>query len=100
MQGRRGVQVPGAQAKPLEGKQGRVISVDERGRSFVDRTARAYEDFRDAFPAIVAKPHPTGVYLQSDRRVPYGDVVRVLAVMREAGVADVGLVAEPEEIQR
>ena len=100
MQGGVDVQLPRAQAKPLEAKQGLVISVDERGRIFVDRTALSYEDFRAAFPAIVAKRHPTGVYLQSDRRVPYGDVVRVLAVMREAGVADVGLVAEPEEIQR
>jgi len=31
--------------------------------------------------------------------VPYGNVVRVLAVMRAAGVGDVGLVAEPEEVR-
>jgi biopolymer transport protein ExbD len=29
--------------------------------------------------------------------VPYGDVVRVLATIRAAGVTDVGLVAEEEE---
>jgi biopolymer transport protein TolR len=40
-----------------------------------------------------------GVYLRADRGVPYGTVVRVLAVMRTAGVGDVGLVAEPEEIR-
>jgi biopolymer transport protein ExbD len=32
--------------------------------------------------------------------VPYGTVVRVLAVMRGAGVGDIGLVAEPEQIAR
>jgi biopolymer transport protein ExbD len=32
--------------------------------------------------------------------VPYGTVVQVLAVMRAAGVGDVGLVAEPETVQR
>ena len=100
MQGGVDVQLPRAEAKPLQAKQGLVVSVDQQGRIFVDQTALSYSDFRAAFPAIVAKRHPTGVYLQSDRRVPYGDVVRVLAVMREAGVADVGLVAEPEEIQR
>jgi len=31
--------------------------------------------------------------------VPYGTVVRVLAVMRAAGVGDVGLVAEPEDVR-
>jgi biopolymer transport protein ExbD len=32
--------------------------------------------------------------------VPYGTVVQVLAVMRGAGVGDVGLVAEPEDITK
>ena len=49
---------------------------------------------------MVRSKHPTGVYLRADRRVPYGSVVEVLAVMRGSGVADVGLVAEPETIQR
>ena len=100
MQGGVDVQLPRAEAKPLQEKQGLVVSVDQQGRIFVDQTGLSYEDFRAAFPAIVARRHPNGVYLQSDRRVPYGDVVRVLAVMRQAGVADVGLVAEPEDIAR
>ena len=96
MQGGVNVQLPRAAAKPLQAKQGLVIS----GRVFVDQTGLSYEDFRAAFPAIVARRHPTGVYLQADRRAAYGDVVRVLAVMRQSGVADVGLVAEPEDIRR
>jgi biopolymer transport protein TolR len=100
MQGGVDVQLPRAAAKPLQAKQGLVVSVDQQGRVFVDQTALSYEDFRAAFPAIVARRHPTGVYLQADRRAAYGDVVRVLAVMRQSGVNDVGLVAEPEDIPR
>jgi biopolymer transport protein ExbD len=37
------------------------------------------------------------VYLQADSRVPYGEVVRVLAIIRTAGVRNVGLVAAEEE---
>jgi biopolymer transport protein ExbD len=37
------------------------------------------------------------VYLQADANVPYGSVVRVLAVIRTAGIANVGLVAADEE---
>jgi biopolymer transport protein ExbD len=40
---------------------------------------------------------PTGIYLRSDSRVAYGEVVRVLAVIRTAGVQNVGLVAEEEQ---
>ncbi len=100
MQGGVSVQLPRAAARPLEAKQGLVVSLDQQGRIFVDQAALSYEDFRAAFPAIVARRHPSGIYLQSDRRVPYGDVVRVLAIIRQAGVVDVGLVAEPEDISR
>ena len=37
-----------------------------------------------------------GVYLRGDASVPYGVVTQVLAVMRAAGVGDVGLVTDPE----
>ena len=37
-----------------------------------------------------------GVYLRGDAGVPYGVVTQVLAIMRAAGVGDVGLVTDPE----
>ncbi len=52
------------------------------------------------FPAFVRTKRPTGVYLRADGRVAYARVVQVLAVIRGAGVQDVGLVAEPETINR
>jgi biopolymer transport protein ExbD/biopolymer transport protein TolR len=100
MQGGVDVQLPRAQARPLDPKEGLVVTVDRRGRVYLDQTALSYEDFRATFPAFVRTKRPTGVYLRADDRVQYGTVVQVLAVMRSAGVADVGLVAEPETIER
>jgi len=100
MQGGVDVRLPRAEARPLEPKTGLVVTVDQNGRIFLDQSPLSYEDFRATFGAVVRSKHPTGVYLRADRRVPYGSVVEVLAVMRGSGVADVGLVAEPETIQR
>ncbi len=97
MQGGVDVQLPRAEARPLTAKEGMVISVDQQGRIFIDETPVSYRDFRVTFASIVATRKPTGVYLRADTRVPYGDVVRVLAVIRAAGVNDVGLVAEEEQ---
>jgi biopolymer transport protein ExbD len=36
------------------------------------------------------------VYLRADDKASYGDVVRVVAVIRNAGVRNLGLVAEDE----
>lgn len=100
MQGGVDVDLPRAEARPLQPKEGLVVSIDREGRIFVDETPLTYEDFRASFPALVTAQRPSGVYLRADRRVDYGQVVRVLAVMRQAGVRDVGLVAEAEEVRR
>jgi biopolymer transport protein ExbD/biopolymer transport protein TolR len=97
MQGGVDVQLPRAEARPLSEKEGMVVTVDREGRIFIDQTQVSYNDFRLTFRSIVASRNPTGVYLRADSRVPYGEVVRVLAVIRTAGVSDVGLVAEDEQ---
>jgi biopolymer transport protein TolR len=97
MQGGVDVQLPRAEARPLQPKEGLVVSVDRQGRVFVDNDALSLNEFRTAFPVIVRQRHPTGVYLRADARANYGQVVRVLAIMRAAGVGDVGLVTEAEE---
>jgi len=98
MQGGVQVQLPRAEARPLEPQRGLVVSVDRRGRIFVDQAAFSYEDFRATFRSLVARRKPAAIYLRADRGVPYGDVVRVLAIIRSSGVRDVGLVAEPEDV--
>ncbi|HET7424892.1 MAG TPA: biopolymer transporter ExbD, partial [Gemmatimonadales bacterium] len=85
-----------AEARPLSPKEGMVVTVNRDGRIYVDQTPVTYRDFRVTFRSLVATRKPTGVYLQADDRVPYGDVVRVLAVVRGAGVQNVGLVAADE----
>lgn len=98
MQGGVDVQLPKAQARPLTPKeQGLVVSVDREGRIFVDETQVSYNDFKVTFRGLVATRHPSGVFLRADKRVDYGDVVRVLAIIRGSGVTDVGLIAEDEE---
>lgn len=97
MQGGVDVQLPRAEARPMTAKEGMVVSVDRDGRIFIDETGVSYADFRLTFTALVKTRRPKSIYLRADRRVPYGDVVRVLATIRSSGVTDVGLVAEEEE---
>lgn len=96
MQGGVDVALPRADARPLEPKSGLVVTVDRRGDIYVDQARLTYDEFRASFRSLASQRGKQGVYLRADERVPYGAVVRVLAVMRGAGVGDVGLVAEPE----
>jgi biopolymer transport protein TolR len=97
MQGGLDVELPRAEARPLQPKEGMVVSVNRDGKVYVDNTPVSYRDFRATFRALVAQRKPEGVYLQADARVPYGEVVEVLAVIRTAGISNVGLVAADED---
>jgi biopolymer transport protein TolR len=97
MQGGVDVALPKADAKPLEQpKSGLVVSVDRAGAIYVDETKMTLPEFRSSFRALASKRARDGVYLRGDASVPYGVVTQVLAVMRAAGVGDVGLVTDPE----
>ncbi len=100
MQGGVDVSLPKAEARPLNAKSALVITVTRDGRIFVDDDRLSLADFKASFRALAAKAGRGGVYLRADQRVDYGRVVEVLAIMRAAGVGDIGLVAEPEEIDR
>ena len=97
MQGGVDVALPRADARPLQPKSGLVVTVNRDGDIFVEQARLSYAEFRTSFKALAARQGREGIYLRADERVPYGAVVRVLAVMRSAGVGDVGLIAEPEE---
>lgn len=100
MQGGVDVALPRAEARPLQAASGLVVSVTRDGTIFVDESRFTFEEFRASFRALAGKRGRDGIYLRADQGVPYGTVVRVLAVMRGAGVGDIGLVAEPEQIAR
>jgi biopolymer transport protein TolR len=99
MQGGVDITLPKAQARPLESKSGLTVTVDRTGAIFVDEARLTFAQFSASFKALANRRGSGGVYLRADDRVPYGSVVKVLAVMRASGVGDIGLVAEPPEVK-
>ena len=100
MQGGMDVELPKAAATPLEPKSGLVVSIDRTGRIFANETQLTLSQFRSAFPGLSSREGKDGVYVRADRNVNYGIVVQVMAIMQAAGVTNVGLVLEPEEVVR
>ena len=92
------IRLPKAEAKPLESKSGLTVTIPSAGVVMVDQTRMTFDEFRAAFRSLARQRGKQGLYLRADQSVDYGFVVRVLAVMRAAGVGDVGLVTEPETI--
>src|SRR5512147_1994504 len=68
MQGGVEVQLPRAEARPIQPKEGLVVSVDRQGRIFLDESPLSYDEFRAAFGAVSKARGSQGVYLRADRR--------------------------------
>jgi biopolymer transport protein ExbD len=94
------VSLPRAEARPLNAKSSLVISVTSDGRIYADDVSLSLSEFRGTIRGLAAEAGRQGVYLRADRRADYGRVVEVLAIMRAAGIGNIGLVTEPEEISR
>lgn len=101
MQGGVEVALPRADVRPLDSKPGLMVTITADERIFVEEDAVTPTEFAASFRALADKhgAEGRGVYLRADAGVPYGTIVRALAVMRAAGLGDVGLVAEPESIR-
>lgn len=63
------------------------------GRSRIDSPAKLTPVLRQILEGRQEKE----VFLEADRAVPYGEVVKVMAAIREAGVQKLGMVAEQPE---
>ena len=73
------------------------MTVDKAGMIHVDETSLTFSSFVRRSGRSRRREGKDGIYLRADQGVPYGTVAKVLAVMRTTGIADVGLVLEPEQ---
>ena len=98
MQGGVPIELPKAQGRPLNPREGVVITVDRRGEIYVDQTRVTYDELRASIRALVAKRGTSIVYLRGDRRTAYGQVVRVMAALTAAGITNINMTTEQEEV--
>jgi biopolymer transport protein TolR len=90
------VSLPRVQAGALAGEEVQlVVTVAPQGKIFLNDTAMAPPELLSKLQAIVRENPDRNVYLRADASVPYGEVMRVIGAIRQAGVQRLGMVTEP-----
>jgi biopolymer transport protein TolR len=92
-----GVQVnlPKAETKSLAPKEDTlVVSVEKSGRTFINTSEVQADQLKDKLNSMLAGREKREVFLKADSSVPYGEVVRVMAQIKGAGVERLGMVTE------
>ena len=100
MQGGVPIELPKAETRPITPRDGVIVTVDRQGAIWVGETRVTYDEFRGAFRAIVARSGSSDVYLRGDRRTSYGNIIRVMAAIQAAGIKNINMTTEDEEIAR
>ena len=87
------VDLPDARAGALNGKDERlVVSVTKKGSLYLNDTAMSASDLEAKLRAIAAQRPDGQVFVRADKSVPYGDVVAVMAAIKQSGIRRVGMV--------
>ncbi|HEY2388051.1 MAG TPA: protein TolR [Candidatus Binatia bacterium] len=90
------VDLPKTRAAPLNAQEEPlVVGVAQNGTIYLNDNAIPLEELRAKLVAVAQAKPDHQVLLRADRNVPYGDVVRVIAAVKEAGVSRLGMVTEP-----
>ncbi len=92
------VDLPTTSMTDTELSDGVVVTIDERGITYVDDRIIEPEYFIDAVRDAYAANDIKRVFLRADKDVTHGVVIDVMGRIKAAGISEVGLVTkDPEE---
>jgi biopolymer transport protein TolR len=90
------IDLPKVAAAPLTGEEEQlVVNVNKAGQVFLNDSPMALDALTAKLAAIRAARPDRQVYVRADQTVPYGQVMKTMAAVRESGLTKIGLVTEP-----
>ena len=75
-----------------------VVGLTKDGTVYLNDNQIAVADLRGKLTAIGRERPDRAVLLRADRSVPYGDVVGIIAAIKESGINKLGMVTEPPPV--
>ena len=90
------IDLPKVTGGPLAGEDAQlVVNIAKTGQVYLNDTAYTLPELTEKLRALAAEKRDRALYVRADQAVPYGQVMRAMAAVREAGLVRVGLVTEP-----
>jgi len=90
------VDLPAAQAPQVQiDEEKLLLTVSKDQKVYFGRDEVAYEKLEATLLANDRMQREKELYVQADANVPYGYVVKVIAIVKKAGITKLGLVTDP-----
>jgi len=92
------VNLPQAKAQTIPDDEGKLIlTVTKDKRVFLGKLQIAWDDVEKTLKNNAKLNSDKELYLHADKNLLYGDVVQVMAAVKQAGVDKLGMVTDPLE---
>jgi biopolymer transport protein TolR len=89
------VSLPKVKAQALPGKEEQfVVSITRGSEIYLNDSKLSADELTDKLKAISQERPDRQVFIRADDQVPYGEVIRTMAAIKEAGIENVGMVTE------
>ncbi|MBN1760570.1 MAG: biopolymer transporter ExbD [Chitinispirillaceae bacterium] len=92
-----GVQVdlPKTESENVESNESIQVSINSRNEIYIDQEKVSLVDFRREFKDVFSSRTDIPVFVNADKKVPYGMVIRVISELQNAGVVKLGFLTLP-----
>ena len=92
------VNLPEAAAKEFEVDEKQIIvTVKDDGTIFIDKYSHDLPDLAEKLTAIYKSRSNKEIFIRADREVRYGEIIKVMAEIKKAGIEKLGMVTESPE---
>jgi biopolymer transport protein TolR len=92
------VNLPEAKAQTIPDDEGKLIlTVTKDKRVFLGKLQIAWDEVESMLKNNAKLKADRELYLHADKDLPYGEVVKVMAAVKQAGVDKLGMVTDPLE---
>lgn len=94
------VALPDARGQPLAMQERQsVLSVTSERRVYLGEIEIPLAELKERLVGNLKLAHEGTLYLHADKTLPYGFVVEVMAMLREAGIENLGMVTDPMDVR-
>jgi biopolymer transport protein TolR len=90
------VNLPRGEASELNPDQSRIITLDLKGRLFLDDLPITEEELAAEMQALGRADPDTTILVRADEELQYGNVVAIMKILHDAKIARMALVTQPE----
>ncbi len=92
-----GVQVdlPKTESDNVESNESIQVSINSRNEIYIDQQKVSLVDFRREFKDAFTGRTDIPVFVNADKKVPYGMVIRIISELQNAGVVKLGFLTLP-----